>query len=391
MLGAFSGIGLVSQPYTTAAAAAAAISINASSEPKSRFTSGLCGFSWTADDNGGMSAEPIVDRSLASPGGLVALPTFGVLRARGADAAKFLHSQLTQDVLSLDAARARPAGYCSAKGRLLASFVMLRPQADEVLLVCSADLMPATLKRLSMFVLRAACRLDDASAEWRVWGVLGPAAVQSLGAPLEAPAWSCWPPADASAASGHPGAAIHAVRLPDADAQPRWLVLAADRPTNGASPTSLEPSDWAVADIRAGLPWVTGPNVEQFVPQMVNFELIDGVNFQKGCYPGQEVVARSQYRGTLKRRTQLFSADARASAGDEIFHSADAGQPAGRVVNAATGHHGEGGRHWLLAEVKIAALAGGELQLGAPGGPRLIRHELPYAVPVESEGGSAAA
>jgi folate-binding protein YgfZ len=122
----------------------------------------------------------------------------------------------------------------------------------------------------------------------------------------------------------------------------------------------------------------TPATVEQFVPQMVNLELVGGVDFQKGCYPGQEVVARSQYRGTLKRRMQRFDADATLAPGVEVFHAADPGQPAGMVVNAAPA---PGGGWSALVEVKLAALDGGGLHAGGADGALLRRAALPYALP----------
>lgn len=126
----------------------------------------------------------------------------------------------------------------------------------------------------------------------------------------------------------------------------------------------------------AGLAWVRQPTVEQFVPQMLNLELLGGVNFKKGCYPGQEIVARSQYRGTIKRRTWLFSLDGTAQIGQELFHSEDPGQPAGLVAAVATRE----GRSLLLAEVKLAALDTGQLHLGSATGPQLRAEPMPYTV-----------
>jgi folate-binding protein YgfZ len=135
---------------------------------------------------------------------------------------------------------------------------------------------------------------------------------------------------------------------------------------------------WRMLEVCSGIPRVVAATVEQFVPQMVNLELVGGVDFQKGCYPGQEVVARSQYRGTLKRRMFVFSCDAPASPGQEIVHSDDPSQPAGMVVNAGAA---PGGPTHLLAEVKLAALQTGSLHLGSASGPPLRRAALPYAVP----------
>jgi tRNA-modifying protein YgfZ len=131
--------------------------------------------------------------------------------------------------------------------------------------------------------------------------------------------------------------------------------------------------------VRSGIPVIEGATVEQFVPQMLNFELIGGVDFQKGCYPGQEVVARSQYRGTIKRRMFLFECDAPASPGQEVFHDGDATQPAGMVVNAAP----QGSGSIVLVEVKLAAIDRGTLHLATVDGALLRPRDLPYTVPSE--------
>ncbi len=284
--------------------------------------------------------------------GATPLTDWGVIRASGADAASFLHSQLTQDVLGLDAHHACLAGWCSAKGRLMASFVVWRPAPEELLMACSADVVPTALKRLSMFVLRAKCKLSDASAEWPLQGVAGSAA--SAGA---------WRRVESL------------IGLPPARGVARALRVGA-----GPALPALDAGAWSWLEVASGVPRIVSATAEQFVPQMVNLELVGGVNFQKGCYPGQEVVARSHYRGAVKRRAFVFESAAAASPAQEIFHSADREQPAGMVANAASWQ----GRHLLLAEVKLAALDGGTLHLGAADGPLLTRAEMPYAVPLEA-------
>jgi tRNA-modifying protein YgfZ len=128
------------------------------------------------------------------------------------------------------------------------------------------------------------------------------------------------------------------------------------------------------------VPRVVAATVEQFVPQMINLEAVGGVNFQKGCYPGQEIVARSQYRGTLKRRAMLYASQAVAAPGQEVFAADDPAQPAGMVVNAAPAGAGTG---LALVEVKLSA-ADAVLHLGAPDGPRLSARPLPYTLPAQS-------
>jgi hypothetical protein len=305
-----------------------------------------------------------LDPSLHAVGALALAGQWGLIRAQGAEAAAFLQGQLTNDVARLGPGAACLAGYCSAKGRLLASFVVARPAADEFLLACSADLLPATLKRLSMFVLRAKCRLSDAGAESAPWGLAGAAAAARLGGEVPAAAWQVAAHADG-----------HAIRLPDALGLPRLLWIRGGGAARAPLP-ALPADAWAWLEVHSGIARIVGATVDQFVPQMVNFELTAGVDFHKGCYPGQEVVARSQYRGTLKRRMHLFAATAPLAAGEEVFHSDDPGQPAGSVVLAAT----HAGRHAALVSLKTATLDHGTLQAGADGAA-LTPLPLPYAVP----------
>ncbi len=295
--------------------------------------------------------------------GAVPLTHLGVIDARGADAAKFLQGQLTNDVATLGTSTVRLAGFCSAKGRLQASFVVWKAAPDELMLVCAASVLPATLKRLSMFVLRAQCKLRDATAELALWGLVGDIARVFVG---EREVWS-----------KHDAAGATVIRLPDVDGLPRCLVLGPAKELAVTwSPLSLD--HWRWLDVRSGIPVIEAATVEQFVPQMLNYEIVGGVDFQKGCYPGQEIVARSQYRGTIKRRMFLFDVDALAAAGQEVFHSADASQPAGMVVNASPLPDGSGSS--ALVEVKLASLDDGTLHLDTADGAVLRLGALPYAV-----------
>jgi len=303
----------------------------------------------------------------------VRLSHWGVIRAKGEDAASFLNGQLTQEALKLDLGQARLAGYCSPKGRLLASFVMWRSAPDEIALACSADLLATTLKRLSMFVMRAKCKLSDASAEIALWGVALPGLLHGDAAH----------PVPASPYATSPVAGGTAIRLADAAGATRVLWAA---PADATPPwdTTSQADVWDWLEVQSGVPRIVAGTAEAFVPQMVNLELVGGVNFQKGCYPGQEIVARSQYRGTLKRRMVLAEGDADAVPGAEVFAAADPGQPAGQVVLAARLPHPEGGaRHAALVEVKRALTDAGELRLGTADGPLLRLRELPYAIPAD--------
>ena len=307
--------------------------------------------------------------------GSVPLAHWGLIRARGADAAKFLQGQLTNDVASLGDSQVRLAGFCSAKGRLQASFVVWRLASDEFLLACSASVLPAVLKRLSMFVMRAQCKLSDASTELSLHGLAGDSARALMG---DTPAW-----AHRTISGGT------LVRLPDVYGVARCMlaVPASFSVGSGTAPGShpITLDAWRALEVRSGIPLIEAETVDQFVPQMLNYEIVGGVDFQKGCYPGQEIVARSQYRGTIKRRMFLFESDAALAAGLEVFHSADAAQPAGMVVNAAPALGPGAVGSIALVEVKLAALdGGGSLHAGTIEGPPLVQRELPYSVPSDT-------
>jgi folate-binding protein YgfZ len=150
-------------------------------------------------------------------------------------------------------------------------------------------------------------------------------------------------------------------------------------------PTGPEPQAWNWLEVQSGVPRIVAKTVEAFVPQMVNLELVGGVNFQKGCYPGQEIVARSQYRGTVKRRMFLAEGDAPADVGAEVYAPADPSQPAGQVVLAARLGGAGGDRHAALIEMKRALIDAGELRVGAVDGPALRLAPLPYEIPAEAD------
>ena len=292
--------------------------------------------------------------------GVASLPHLGVIRAQGEDAARFLHGQLTQDFSLLGTAEARLAAFCNAKGRMLASFIAFKRTPEEILLVCSRDILPATLKRLSMFVLRAKAKLTDASGDFGVHGLAGdaiPAAARG------APAWTLVSEGESRIVSLYP-----------ADGQPRALWVG---PASAGAPAGpvLDPQLWAWSEIRSGIATLTVPVVEAFVPQMLNYESVGGVNFKKGCYPGQEVVARSQFRGTLKRRAFVAHADAELAAGQEVFQAKDPEQPAGIVAQAAPSPAGG----WeAIVSLQLSAAEAGELHAGSATGAALHLQPLPY-------------
>jgi folate-binding protein YgfZ len=318
--------------------------------------------------------RPLTAAELAE--GFVAPVTdLGIIAVAGDDAASFLHNQLTNDVEHLGRQEARLAGYCTPKGRLQASFLYWR-DAEAVYLQLPRAIQPPLQKRLSMFVLRAKAKLRDATEEAPFAAVLGLGGAKAETALRRIVA--ILPQAPYGKVDGEFGTVI---RLLDAFGAPRYLWLTTVETASAALPKLDDElalggnQAWQLAAIHAGVPQITAATQEQFVPQMVNLELLGGVNFKKGCYPGQEIVARSQYLGKLKRRTALATVDAAsARAGDEVYSMTDPGQPCGMVVNAAA--NGLGGAD-LLVEMKLGAL-GEDVRHGAAGGPALAFQHMPY-------------
>jgi tRNA-modifying protein YgfZ len=234
------------------------------------------------------------------------LSRYGLAAVSGEDARDFLHAQLTNDIKHLPSDRAALAGWCSAKGRLLASFLVI-PAPQGFLLQLARDLAPAVVKRLSMFVLRSKVRIADASEAWAQFGL-----------------WNADGPAPHVKWEGD----VATVRV----GERRFLEL---RPATEAAPApTASEAAWTLQEIRAGRPLITAATQDQFVPQMVNFEALGGIDFQKGCYPGQEIVARAQYRGQVKRRMVQL----RAPAGTELRPGQEFN--GGVVVDSAPGENG---------------------------------------------------
>ncbi|CAM3405093.1 Aminomethyltransferase folate-binding domain-containing protein [Bordetella sputigena] len=307
------------------------------------------------------------------------LPELRLICAGGADAIDFLHGQLTQDVQGLGDDAAALAGYCTAKGRLLATLVMWRPAvaADDAAAtrwqaLVRADAAEALLKRLRMFVLRAKVTLSATPAHVAgVWTEGDPAALEAAaGGALPRQSWR-----RAELASGTWIAAPSAHGL-------RWWWIATEeqRHTSPALRDVLAAGGaqhWRADELAAGLPWVGTPTQDLFIPQMVNLDLIGGVSFTKGCYPGQEVVARSHYRGTVKRRMAYGVVAGQAGSaiapGADVYDARDAGEPCGRVVDAA----GEPDAA-VLFETTLSSLSAGDLRLGSADGPAIQVRPLPY-------------
>ena len=299
----------------------------------------------------------------------------GLIAVAGEDAAAFLHSQLTNDALHLAPGQARLAGYCTPKGRLIATLLVWR-DAQHIYLQLPRAIQAPVQKRLSMFVLRAKAKLSDATANPTCDAVIGLG-----GAKAESALSAHFGPLPAAPYQTVDHTLGTVIRLADAFGAPRYLWLTSAETAIGALPQLRAAlalggnQAWQLAAVHAAVPQVTAKTQEQFVPQMVNLELLGGVNFKKGCYPGQEIVARSQYLGKLKRRMVLVTVDNPAARpGDEVFSTADPEQPCGMVVNAAP--NGAGGAD-ALVEMKLASLDE-EVRLGSAAGAALRFLPMPY-------------
>ncbi len=327
------------------------------------------------DDNSRLARRQSRDMNTPAPfsphlqtllNGVSALPHLGVIQAQGEDAANFLHNQLSNDVLLLPVGQSRLAAFCSAKGRMQASFVLVKTAPDTVLLVLSLDLLAQTLKRLSMFVLRAKVKMTDATGQWQLRGLLGDSAKALVG---DAAPWQTSEMAGAHAVALYPAVVGEAY-------VPRALWLA---PQDHTLPNGTDvPSDvWPWAEVMSGVTLVSQPVFEAFVPQMLNYESVDGVNFKKGCYPGQEVVARSQFRGTLKRRAYVVQSAGAISAGQEIFTSEAKDQPCGLVAQVATVND----QTYAVVELQTNVVDENKLlHVGTTAGPQLDVLPLPYVL-----------
>jgi len=287
------------------------------------------------------------------------LTHLAVIACDGDDAKSFLHNQLTSDINHLEAGAAQHSAWCTAKGRMLASFIVWR-EGEGYRLALSAELLEPILKRLKMYVLRSKVQLADCSHDSVILGVSGPQAAAALAAAgLRVP--------DAKLATVA-GDDMRVIRLDEqrlliighpARLQERWPTL-----TGHARPVGLPV--WRWLDIQAALPLVTAATREEFVPQMADFEKIGGVSFHKGCYPGQEVVARTQYLGKVKRHLFRVSSASPLVAGDDLHSPDNPDQAIGKIVSAAPAPQG-GFAALAVIQSNFAASA----RLKAVDGPQL--------------------
>ncbi|MGH8532393.1 MAG: YgfZ/GcvT domain-containing protein, partial [Gammaproteobacteria bacterium] len=270
-----------------------------------------------------MTETSVTDRE-SSPAlrfqSLTTLPSLGIIRVTGPEAGSFLTAQFTNDVGALSGSHSQLGAWCNAQGRVLAVFRLLRHEASYVL-VLPQEMIGSILERLKKFVLRAKLTLEEASEELRVLAAFGVDPLAGLKAHL--------PPIPEHEDTVAYRAGVSVVRVPGT--LPRWLIIGANDSLaflgTKEPPADIADTAWRLQDILAGIPMVGAATTGAFLPQMLNLDALGGVSFTKGCYPGQEVIARLQYRGQLKRRMYLALVEDAAAprAGDPVYPHAHLG------------------------------------------------------------------
>jgi folate-binding protein YgfZ len=285
------------------------------------------------------------------------LPQWSLLRFSGADAQAFLHGQLTCDVAALQAGSSTYGGYCTPKGRLLATF-LLWLSADAYTMLLPTALAEPMRKRLTMYVLRSKVKVEDLTADLACVGIFGADAAQQI-----------------ATLGGLMPERLHGVAVRDSvtiiQLQSQRYLAVLPRAQVGMTDGD---DAWTGLDIANGIPFILPATQEEFVPQMVNLDLINGLSYTKGCYPGQEIVARTHYLGKLKQRMYRASLPAPAAPGDKLYCTELGEQSGGMIVNSAGVADG---RFDVLAVLQTAH-AQAVWHLGSLQGPALELAALPY-------------
>ncbi|APZ42674.1 YgfZ/GcvT domain-containing protein [Acidihalobacter ferrooxydans] len=304
----------------------------------------------------------------------------GLIAVYGEDATAFLQGQLSNDVSQLDAGRSQLNSYCTPKGRMLANFRLFK-RSDTYYLRLPQSLVEPTLKRLRMFVMRSKVTLENADEALTRIGWSGPNAESEL--------------RDALGGANVPDTPDAMLTLPELNIlrvpgiHPRFEIYGQleavqrlwDKLNVRGAPVGA--ANWGLLNVLAGIPTIYPATSEAFVPQMANMELIGGVSFNKGCYPGQEIVARMQYLGTLKRRMYRFHADLDACApGQEIVDTSMTEPGRVGIVVEAYRHPNGGVEGLAVLQIQSVAESAGKLRLDTAKGARITVSDPPYPLTV---------
>lgn len=309
------------------------------------------------------------------------LSAYALASALGPDAETFLQGQLSNDVKSLAASRVQLAAYNTPKGRMLASVILWRSRGG-FLIQCPQSIAEPFFKRLSMFVMRSKVKIANVSSQTVRFGLGGPTAADCLrAADLPCPAADF----DVVQQFAEEGSVddLQVIRLPGSRFELIYATAEAamrDWRRLAAAATVATPAPWRWLGVRSGIAEIEAATQDKYVPQMVNLELVGGISFTKGCYPGQEIVARTQYRGEIKRR--MFLAHVAPATvptpGQEVVTAAAAPQTVGSVVDAAPSPDGG---HDVLVCLHLDLAHNARLRLGDGEGSELELLSLPYSLP----------
>lgn len=306
------------------------------------------------------------------------LSLLGIIRASGEDAQSFLHSQFTNDLNKVSANVSQLSSYCNPKGRMLSIFRIYK-RDDDYFLILPRDVLELTIKKLTMFKLRSKIDLSDYSDQIVIFGVAGPdteSTLTSLNITIPKQVNYCVQENE-----------TNIIRIPSENTRVLFITyaeLAISLWKQLSEKLSVATSHlWDLHDIYSGIPQITANTSEAFIPQMTNFELIDGVNFSKGCYPGQEVVARTHYLGKPNRRMYRVSvADNKVpESGTNIFSPEDESQPVGKIVIAQKISED---KIFALIVLRIEKEHDENLHLGSITGPKVVMQSLPYSLDPDS-------
>ncbi len=333
------------------------------------------------DDCVATFGNPERERRITHTGDLFCdLSHFGIIAAYGDDAAEFLQAQFSNDIHQVDETHSQLSALCSPKGRMLCNFRIFRRE-QTYYLVLPYELLEAALSRLRMFVLRSKVTLEDASDALMGIGASGNKIVEHLG----------------DIAGKLPQSIDEAIEFKDytiirvAGVVPRYEIYGLLEPMKklwqalDVHATPVGANIWELLNIQAGIPVITAASIDAYVPQMANMHLINGVSFTKGCYPGQEIVARMHYLGKLKRRMYRIGFDAHekpAPGTPLVTESSTASQDIGSILSA---QQNPDGNYEALAVIQVNDAENSQLKLGDASGPEVTILDLPYAFEQEAD------
>ena len=302
----------------------------------------------------------------------IQLDDLASLQVTGNDATKFLHAQFTNDLENLPVDSWQYSSYCTPKGRLLAFMTIARLENNKYLLILPKTVSESILPRLRMFVMRDDVTITSQQEQTVITGLVGPANILS-DAGLDVTG-------EAGKLSNKNN---HCILTLDVETN-RYLCISEEGSLDTSLFAAADRAYWTLLDIQAGIPAILSETQEAYVPQMVNLDLIGAVNFKKGCYPGQEIVARVHYLGKIKQRMYVLTAesDNMAQAADKIYIAGQPDKAAGTVVQSAALEAGQ----LIQAVLQTKSVdENADFRLGAEDGEQMTLAAQPYSVASDNE------